>query len=98
MAQLVKHLTSARVMVSQSVNSSPVSGSVLTPQSLELASDSVSPSLSAPLPLELCLSLSRPRPQINKHLKKLLKKKHYIKKTDEGRLGVSVRHPTLDFS
>ena len=38
------------------VSSSPESGSVLTAQSLEAASDSVSPSLSAPLPLALCLS------------------------------------------
>ena len=37
---------------------SPVSGSVLTAQSLELASNSVSPSLSAPPPLALSLSLS----------------------------------------
>ena len=40
------------------VSSSPVSGSVLTVQSLEPASDSVSPSLSAPPHLVLCLSLS----------------------------------------
>ena len=44
-AQSVKHLTSAQVMISQSVGSSPASGSVLTPQSLEPVSDSVSPSL-----------------------------------------------------
>ena len=37
------------------------SGSVLTAQSQELASDSVSPSLSAPSPLMFCLSLK------NKH-------------------------------
>ena len=37
---------------------SPSSGSVLTAQSLEPASESVSPSLSAPPPLVLCLSLS----------------------------------------
>ena len=56
--QLVKHLTSAQVMILQSVSSSPMSGSVLTAQSLEPALDSVSPSLSALLPLMLCLSLS----------------------------------------
>ena len=69
-AQSVKHLTLAWVMISQFVGSSPTSGSVLTAQSLEPASDSVSPSLSA-LPhscvcvraLSLSLSLSR----INKH-------------------------------
>ena len=44
-AQSVKHQTSAQVMISQSVSSSPKSGSVLTAQSLEPASDSVSLSL-----------------------------------------------------
>ena len=56
-AQSVEHPTLARVMISQSVSSSPTSGSVLMAQSLEPASDSVSPSLSAPPPLMLCLSL-----------------------------------------
>ena len=37
--------TSAQVMISRFVSSSPESGSVLTAQSLEPASDSVSPSL-----------------------------------------------------
>ena len=46
MAQSVKHLTSAQVMISLFVGSSPASGSVLIAQSLEPASDSVSPSLS----------------------------------------------------
>ena len=41
--------TLARVMISWFVGSSPISGSVLTAQSLEPASDSVSPSLSLPL-------------------------------------------------
>ena len=58
MAQLVEHPTSAQVMISQSVGSGPASGSVLTAQSLEPASDSVSPSLSALPLLMLCLSLS----------------------------------------
>ena len=44
-AQLVKRPTSAQVMISRSVSSSPASGSVLTAQSLEPVSDSVSPSL-----------------------------------------------------
>ena len=57
-AQWVKCLTSAQVMISQFVSSSPVSGSVLTAQGLEPASDSVSPSLSVPRPLVLSLSLS----------------------------------------
>ena len=47
-AQSVEPLTSAQVMISQVVSSSPVLGSVLTAWSLEPASDSVSPSLSAP--------------------------------------------------
>ena len=57
MAQSVKRPTSAQVMISLSVGSSPTLGSVLTAQSLEAASDSVSPSLSAPSPLALSLSL-----------------------------------------
>ena len=44
-AQLVKRPTSAQVMISRSVSSSPTSGSVLTTQSLKPVSDSVSPSL-----------------------------------------------------
>ena len=51
MAQLVKRPASAQVMISQSVGSSPTSGSVLTAQSLQPASDSVSPSLSLSLSL-----------------------------------------------
>ena len=51
MALSVKHPTSAQVMISRSVSSSPASGSVLTAQSLEPASDSVSPSLSVPPPV-----------------------------------------------
>ena len=57
MAQLVERLASAQVMISQFVGSSPALGSVLTAQSLEPASDSVSPSLSAPSLLMLCLTL-----------------------------------------
>ena len=47
-AQSVKHPTLAQVVISQLVTSSPVSGFVLTVQSLEPASNSVSPFLSAP--------------------------------------------------
>ena len=57
-AQSLERLTSAQVMISRSVSSSPESGSGLMAQSLEPASDSVSPSLSAPPPFMLCLSLS----------------------------------------
>ena len=58
MAQSVKHPTSAQVMISQLLSSSPMLGSVLTAQSLEPASDSVSSSLSVPLLLVRSLSLS----------------------------------------
>ena len=47
-------LTSAQVMILQSV--SPALVSVLTAQSLEPASDSLSPSVSVPSRLALCLS------------------------------------------
>ena len=57
-AQSVKRPTLAHVMISQFMRSSPTSGSVLTTQGLEPASDFVSPSLSAPPPLALSLSLS----------------------------------------
>ena len=58
-AQSVKRPTSAQVMISRSMGLSPASGSVLTAQSLEPVSDSVSPSLSD-LPLfMICFSLSQ---------------------------------------
>ena len=44
LAQSVKRPTSAQVMISRFVGSSPESGSVLTAQSLQPALDSVSPS------------------------------------------------------
>ena len=50
MAQSVKCPTSAQVVISQFMGWRPTSGSVLKAQSLESASDSVSPSLSLPLP------------------------------------------------
>ena len=56
MAQSVERPTSTQVMISQFTGSSPTSGSVLTAQSLEHASDPVSPSLSGPPLLALCLS------------------------------------------
>ena len=58
-AQLVKRLTWAQVMISQLVSSSPASGSVLTARSPEPVSDSVSPSLSTPPLFVLCPSLSQ---------------------------------------
>ena len=54
-AQSVKCPTSAQVTISRFVGSSPASGSVLTAQNLEPASDSVSPSLSDPTPFLLSL-------------------------------------------
>ena len=63
-AHSVKHPTS--VMISRFVGSSPVSGSVLTAQSLEPASDSVSPSVSGPPPFMSCLSASLKKDN-NKH-------------------------------
>ena len=62
-AQSLKHLTSAQVTISQLVGWSPASGSLLTAQSLDPISDSVSPSLSLPLPCLSSVSLSK----INKH-------------------------------
>ena len=59
--QLVKYLTLAQFMTSRSVSPSPMSGSVLTARSLQPASDSVSPSLSASPLLTLSLSFK------NKH-------------------------------
>ena len=70
-AQSVKCLTLAQVRISWFVSSSPACGSVLMAQSLEPASESVSPSLSVPPLLALCLSLSK-----IKSLKK--KKKDYL--------------------
>ena len=58
-AQSVKCPTSAQFMISQFMSLSPTSGSVLTAQSLEPASDSVSPCLSNPAPLTLCVCLSQ---------------------------------------
>ena len=54
-AQSVKRPTSAQVTISWFVSSSPASGSGLMAQSLEPATNSVSPSLSAPPPFMLCL-------------------------------------------
>ena len=58
-AQSVKPPTSAQVMISRTVSSSLASGSVLTAQSLEPVSDSVSPSL-CPSPIHaVSLSVSK---------------------------------------
>ena len=57
-AQSVGRPTSDQIMISQFVGLSPVSGSVVVAQSLELASDSMSPRLLALPMLMLCLCLS----------------------------------------
>ena len=76
MAQSVKRPTSAQVMISRFVTSSPASGSVLdVSEPGARFSDSASPSLSAPPPLVLSFSLSQ---KIN------------IKKKIWGRLGGAV--------
>ena len=54
--QLVERLTSAQVLILRFMGSSPIWGSVLTAQSLKAASDSVSPSLSAPALFVLSLA------------------------------------------
>ena len=66
-AQSVKRPTLAQVMISGSVGLSPASSSVLTAQSLEPVSDSVSPSVSTPPPLVLSLSFSLSLSKTNKH-------------------------------
>ena len=80
MAQSVKRPTSAQVMISRSVSSSPASGSVLTARSLEPASDSVSPSL-WPSPVHV---LSLPVSKINKTFKKKKKKDGAQRKIDRA--------------
>ena len=68
-AQLVKHLTSGQVMISQFVGSSPVSGSMPMAQSLEPASI-----LCLPLACSHSVSLKNK----NKHKKKYLKMSVYL--------------------
>ena len=70
MAQSAERLTSPEVMISWFMGSSPESGSVLTAQSLEPVSDSVSPSLSVP-PL-LVLSLRNKDEKKNEKLRQVI--------------------------
>ena len=56
-AQLVEHLTSAQVMITRYVSSSPALGSVLTARSLKPASDSVLLSLCSSPTFTLSLTL-----------------------------------------
>ena len=85
MAQLVESLTSAQVMISQFVGSSPTLGSMLTARSLEPASNSVSPSLSAPSLLTHCLSLT--------HTHKYLLKNNNAKKLRKSHISLTVTGP-----
>ena len=66
-AQSVKRLILAQVMISWFVGLSPAWGYVLTARSLEPASDSVSPSLTAPPLLTLFLALSCSLSQVDTH-------------------------------
>ena len=66
MTQSVERPTSAQITISRSVGSSPASGSVPTARSLGPASDSVSPSRSAPPLLAFYLSLSLSKINIKK--------------------------------
>ena len=70
MAQSVKHLTSAQVMILWFMSSSPASGSVLTAQSLDPALDSGSPS-SLPLPCTCSVSPLLSNINVKKKKKKL---------------------------
>ena len=75
-AQSVGRPTSAQVVISQSVSSSPVSGSVLTAQSLEPASNSLS---LCPSPAHaLSLSVS------NKNIKIFFKNLEGSRRTSRG--------------
>ena len=69
MAPSVKRPALGQVMISWFVSSSPVLGSVLTAQSLEPASDSVSPSPCPSLAHTLYLSLSLKNKSTLKKLK-----------------------------
>ena len=95
MAQSVKHRTSAQVMISRFAGLSPTLGSVLTARSLEPASDSGSPSVSA-LPHSHSVSLSK----INKREKQLKKNKSYFCLQqgwpDLSVLGVCWKSPVAD--
>ena len=71
MTQSVKRPTSAQVTILRSMSSSPASGYGLMAQSLEPASDSVSPSLSAPPQFMLSLCLKNKLKNLKK--KKLLR-------------------------
>ena len=89
MAQWIKCPTSAQVMISQFVGSSPTLGSVLTAQSLEPAFDSVSPSLSGP-PLLVFSEKNQ-----NKQKQNLKKKTHKVRYKLANVLQGSKLHTTF---
>ena len=70
MTQSSEHLTLAQIMISQSVSSSPASGSVLTAWSLEPVSDSVTPPLCPFLAHALSLSVSQKWINVKNKVKK----------------------------
>ena len=76
--QSVKRPTWAQVTISRWVGSSPVSGSGLTAQSLESASDSVSVSLPLPCSWSVCLFLPLKYKIKNKTKNRYLKKISYV--------------------
>ena len=74
---LVERPTSAQVMISWLVSSSPALGSMLTAQSLEPGA--VSASLSAPPLLTLCLGLKNKQMLKKTFLKTMMTKENYYK-------------------
>ena len=86
-AQSVKWPTSAQVMISRFMGSSPASGSVLMARSLEPASDPGSPSLSALPPLVLSLK--------TKMLKNTKMQERYKKLHHTGYVDGSLLPPDL---
>ena len=99
-AQSVKRLTSAQVMILQLVSSSPMSGSVLTAQRLEPALDSVSLSLSVPAPFILSVTQNKWM-NIFKNLKNFrlcpLAPIFVFPSISAGDVGESARHLILQY-
>ena len=85
-AQLAKLPTSAQVMVSWFMGSSPSSGSMLSARSPQPASESVSPSLSAPPLLMVSLSLSK----INIKKQKQKKQQQHVRRREGPEIKLSL--------